>query len=127
MARPDAGLLVGADGSLQGARRARLTETEPVVTQPASVRVTVWVGVDAARAFEVFTGEIDDWYRRGPHNFFDPVRAIAIRLEPWVGGRLLEVYDNESGEAREMARVLAWEPAARLLLRDTRDTEIEVT
>jgi hypothetical protein len=97
------------------------------VTQPASVRVSIYVGVDPATAFEVFTGEIDAWYRRGPHNFFDPVRAIAIRLEPRVGGRLLEVYDNESAEAREMARVMAWEPGARLLLRDSRNTDIEVT
>jgi hypothetical protein len=97
------------------------------VTQQASVRVSIYVGVDPNTAFEIFTGEIDAWYRRGPHNFFDPVRAIAIRLEPGVGGRLLEVYDNESGEGREMARVTAWEPGARLLLRDSRNTDIEVT
>jgi hypothetical protein len=97
------------------------------VTQPASVRVSIHVNVDAITAFDVFTGEIDSWYRRGPHNFFDPVRAIAIRLEPGVGGRLLEVYDNDSGEVREMARVMSWEPGVRLLLRDARDTDIEVT
>jgi hypothetical protein len=97
------------------------------MTQPASVRVTVYVQNDPLAAFEVFTDEIDTWYRRGPHNFFDPVRAIAIRFEPGVGGRLLEVYDNDSGEAREMARVTAWEPGRRLVLLDDRDTEIEVT
>ena len=97
------------------------------MTQPASVRVTIHVGVDAATAFDVFTNEIDAWYRRGPHNFFDPVRAIGIRIEPGVGGRMLEVYDNDTGEAREMATVTTWEPGARLVLRDTRDTEIEVT
>lgn len=97
------------------------------MTQPASVRVSIHVGVDSATAFEIFTGEIDAWYRRGPSNFVEPDRVIAVRLEPGVGGRLLEVYDDESGQAREMARVLAWEPGARLLLRDTRDTDIEVT
>lgn len=97
------------------------------MSQPASVRVTIHVAVDAATAFDVFTAEIDSWYRRGPHNFFDPVRAIAIRLEPGVGGRMLEVYDNDTGDAREMATVTAWEPAKRLVLCDTRDTEIEVT
>lgn len=97
------------------------------MTQPASVRVTVYVAVDAATAFDVFTDEIDAWYHRGPHDLFDADRAIAIRLEPGVGGRLLEVYDNDSGDAREMARVTAWEPGARLLLRDSRDTDIEVT
>ena len=50
------------------------------MSQPASVRVTVYVGVDPASAFDVFTAEIDHWYQRGPHNFFDPVRAVAIRF-----------------------------------------------
>jgi hypothetical protein len=95
------------------------------MTQPATVRVTVYVAVDPRAAFDIFTADIDQWYRRGPHNFFDPVRAAAIRFEPGVGGRLLEIYDE--GEAREMARVEAWEPGARLLLRDSRDTEIDVT
>ena len=97
------------------------------MSQPASVRVTIYVALDPRTAFEVFTAEIDEWYHRGPHNFFDPVRAVAIRFEPGVGGRLLEVYDEATGEAREMARVEVWEPGARLLLRDSRDTEIDVT
>ena len=97
------------------------------MTRPALVRVTIHVDVDPDTAFEVFTGEIDAWYRRGPHNFFDPVRAIGIRIEPGVGGRMIEVYDNDTGEGREMATVTVWEPGARLVLRDTRDTEIDVT
>ena len=97
------------------------------MTQPASVRVTIHVAVDPATAFDVFTGEIDAWYRRGPHNFFDPVRAIGVRLEPEVGGRLLEVYDNDTGDAREMATVTVWEPPSRLVLRDSHATEIDVT
>jgi hypothetical protein len=92
--------------------------------KPASVRVTIYVEVDPMTAFEVFTDEIDLWYKRGPHNFFDPVRAIAIRFE---GGRLVEVYDNESGECREMARVTAWDPGRRLVMVDHEQTEIEVT
>lgn len=93
-------------------------------TQPATVRVTIYVGVDPKTAFEIFTEEIDLWYRRGPHNFFDPVRAIAIRFD---GGRLVEVYDNESGECREMAKVTAWEPGRRLVMVDHEGTEIDVT
>ena len=56
------------------------------MTKPASVRVTIYVAVDPTAAFEIFTAEIDEWYRRGPHNFFDPVRAVAIRFEPGEGG-----------------------------------------
>ena len=55
------------------------------------MRVTVYVAVDPITAFEIFTEEIDVWYRRGPHHFFDPARAAAIRFEPGVGGRLVEV------------------------------------
>jgi hypothetical protein len=92
--------------------------------KPALVRVTTYVAVDPDTAFEVFTDEIDLWYRRGPHNFFDPVRAIAIRFED---GRLVEVYDNELGECREMATVTVWEPGRRLVMVDHEGTEIEVT
>ena len=97
------------------------------MSHPATVRVTIYVAVDPTSAFEIFTDEIDAWYQRGPHNFFDPVRAIGVRIEPGVGGRMLEVYDNDTGEAREMARVTAWEPGARLALLDHQSTEIEVT
>lgn len=96
------------------------------MTHPASVRVTIHVAVDPATAFEVFTAEIDAWYKRGPHTFYDARRAVGIRFEPQVGGRLLEVYDQDSGEGREMGRITAWEPGTRLVFRDDRDTEVEV-
>jgi hypothetical protein len=96
------------------------------VTQPASVRVTVYVAVDPDEAFKVFTEEIDAWYRRGPHSFADPSRAVGIRFEPGVGGRLLEVYDAETGEGWETGRVTAWEPGRRLVFVDWRQTEVEV-
>jgi activator of Hsp90 ATPase-like protein len=97
------------------------------VTQPASVRVTIYVAVDATTAFDVFTGEIDGWYRRGRHSFFDSTRAVAIRFEPGGrGSRLLELYDDGS-DAREMARVTVWQPGRRLVLVDFRGTEIDVT
>jgi len=38
-----------------------------------------------------------------------------VRFEPEVGGRLVEVYDLESGEGFEIGRVLAWEPGKRLV------------
>ena len=96
------------------------------MSQPASVRVSISVDVDADTAFEVFTAEIDAWYKRGPHNFSDPARAVAIRFEPFVGGRLIEVYDRASGEGQTMARVTVWEPGRRLVFVDGRDTEVDV-
>jgi uncharacterized protein YndB with AHSA1/START domain len=96
------------------------------MTQPASVRVTINVAVDPATAFEVFTDEIDAWYKRGRHHFYDDERALAIRFEPFVEGRLIEVYDLDTGEGREIARVTAWEPGRRLMFVDGRQTEVEV-
>jgi hypothetical protein len=55
---------------------------------------TVKVAVEPMSAFTAFTDEIDSWWVRGPINFFDSGRAVAMRIEPGVGGRVLEVYDE---------------------------------
>jgi hypothetical protein len=96
------------------------------VTQEASVRVTVYVDVDPGTAFRVFTEDIDAWYKRGPHSFTDPRRAVGIRFEPHAGGRLLEVHDPVSGEGLELGRIQVWEPGSRLIFTDRRRTEVEV-
>ena len=83
----------------------------------ASVTASVEVAVDPATAFEVFTEDIDAWYKRGPHSFKDP-KAVGVRFEPGVGGRLLEVHDAATGEGIEWGRVLVWEPGARLVFSD---------
>jgi hypothetical protein len=96
------------------------------VTAPALVRVSIDVDVDPATAFSVFTDEIDAWYKRGRHTFYEPDRVVAIRFEPRVGGRLLEVYDAATGDGREMGRVTVWEPGCQLVFVDARDTEVDV-
>jgi uncharacterized protein YndB with AHSA1/START domain len=73
------------------------------------------VGVDPAKAFEVFTAEIGAWYRPGRYSWNDPDRAVGIRFEPGAGGRLIEVWDEATGEGYEMGRVIAWEPGRRIL------------
>jgi len=97
------------------------------VTHTASVRVSVVVDLDPAQAFAVFTQEIGSWYRPGPHSYADPARAVGMRFEPGVGGRLVEVYDPRSGDGRTVAEVTAWEEGRRLVLVDSYQTEIEVT
>jgi uncharacterized glyoxalase superfamily protein PhnB len=47
---------------------------------------------------------------RGPINAYDSGRLVEMRCEPGVGGRILEVYDADSGEGLELARITAWEP-----------------
>ncbi len=79
------------------------------------VVVSTLVAVDPATAFEVFTEEIDAWWKQGPRYRVDADRKSTMRFEPKIGGRLLEVYDEARGEAREIGRVLVWDPPARLV------------
>jgi hypothetical protein len=81
-----------------------------------SVTASVEVALDPATAFEVFTEEIDRWWQPGPINWYDGFRAIGIRFEPGVGGRWLEVYDEEAGDVLEIGRILVWEPGERLVM-----------
>jgi uncharacterized glyoxalase superfamily protein PhnB len=96
-----------------------------VTERPTSAEVRV--AVDRGRAFAAFTEEINSWWVRGPINFFDSGRAVAMRIEPGVGGRILEVYDEAAGDALELGRITAWEPGVRLAYRSSvDDTEVDV-
>jgi uncharacterized protein YndB with AHSA1/START domain len=98
-----------------------------------TIRVTTVVAVDPATAFAVFTEDLDLWWRRGPR-----YRPLAhpnglMRLEPGVGGRLLEVCGGDGAERFELGRVRIWEPPERLVLlwrnRDfapDEETEVEI-
>jgi uncharacterized protein YndB with AHSA1/START domain len=89
-----------------------------------SATAEVEVAADPARAFDAFTSEIDSWWVRGAINFFDAARAIEMRIEPGVDGRVLEVYE---GDALELGRITAWEPGARLAYRSSvDDSEVDV-
>jgi hypothetical protein len=73
-----------------------------------SVASEVTVGVSPRVAFDAFTGEMDLWWVRGPINFFDAARAAAMVCEPGVGGRILEVYDADTGDALELGKTTIW-------------------
>jgi uncharacterized glyoxalase superfamily protein PhnB len=92
-----------------------------------SASAAVEVAVEPMTAFTAFTDEIDSWWVRGPINFFDSGRAVAMRIEPGVGGRVLEVYDDAQGDALELGRITVWEPGTQLTYRSlVDDTEIDV-
>jgi hypothetical protein len=98
-----------------------------------SVSVSTVVDVDPKTAFDVFTREIDAWWKRAPRYRFDPERSGRMRFECRLGGRLLEVYDESADDIIEVGRILVWEPGTRLVLqwrgRDFRPgdtTEVEV-
>ena len=92
-----------------------------------SASAAVRVAVEPMSAFTAFTDEIDSWWVRGPVNFFDSGRAVAMRIEPGVGGRVLEIYDDAQNEALELGRITVWEPGAQLTYRSSvDDTEVDV-
>jgi len=93
----------------------------------ASTSVSVSVAVDPRTAFKAFTEELDQWWVRGPINYFDSGRAIGMRCEAGVGGRLIEVYDEATGEGLELGRITVWEPGSRLAWTSgVDDVEIDV-
>jgi uncharacterized glyoxalase superfamily protein PhnB len=92
-----------------------------------SASAAVEVPVEPLSAFTAFTDEIDSWWVRGPINFFDSGRAVAMRIEPGVGGRVLEIYDEARGDALELGRITVWEPGVHLAYRSlVDDTEVDV-
>lgn len=79
------------------------------------VTVTVRVDVEPAVAFEVFTTEIDLWWRRGVAYRVAGRRPGTLVLEGKVGGRLFEQYDGPDGPRTHQAgTVTLWEPPRRL-------------
>jgi uncharacterized protein YndB with AHSA1/START domain len=79
------------------------------------VTVTTLVEADPMSAFELFTRDVDLWWRRGPRHRPAVRGDGTMRFEPGVGGRFLEIYDDSRGEAFELGRILVWEPGARLV------------
>ena len=82
---------------------------------------TVEVAADPSTAFTAFTEELDLWWVRGPINAYDSGRLVEMRLEPGVGGRILEVYDAATGDGLELARITEWEPGRRLAWKSSLD------
>lgn len=78
-----------------------------------TARVTTFVAVSPEDAFEVFTDEIDLWWRRGPRfrNFGGDGSELCFERDG--GGRRL--VERQAGQVFEIGRVLIWEPGRRLL------------
>ncbi len=78
----------------------------------APVVTTVTVKAPPARAFDLFTTRMGDWWPKGRTISKSPHAAIVV--EPRVGGRWFE-RDADGAEC-DWGEVLAWEPPGRLLL-----------
>lgn len=79
------------------------------------VAVTTVVAVPPEAAFDLFTREVDAWWRRGPRFRVDPERESTMRFDGGAGGRFLEVYEDGTGDAYEHGPITAWEPGRRLV------------
>ena len=83
--------------------------------QADSVTVSTVVTVDAHEAFRLFTAEIGAWWRRDPAYRFRPNASGTMRIEPGVGGRVLELYREEPEDAYVVGEVREWDPPRRLV------------
>jgi uncharacterized protein YndB with AHSA1/START domain len=84
------------------------------VSTTGTATASVEVNCDPQKAFDVFTKEIGRWWKRGTYYWIDKERGQEYRFEPRVGGRLVEVYDLDTGEGAELGRVRTWEPGSLL-------------
>jgi uncharacterized protein YndB with AHSA1/START domain len=79
------------------------------------VKVTVRVEVEPAVAFEVFTNEIDLWWRRSIAYRVAGRKPGTLVLEGKVGGRLFEQYEGPDGRRTHQAgTITAWDPPRHL-------------
>jgi uncharacterized protein YndB with AHSA1/START domain len=73
---------------------------------------TVQVKAPPARAFEIFTSRMHDWWLPGHSIGKNP--PVAIVMESHAGGRWFERAAD--GVETQWGKVLAWEPPSRALL-----------
>lgn len=95
------------------------------------VTVSIEVAAEPRLAFDVFTTQIDSWWRRGPKHRFAPPWTGTLRFEPGASGRLLEQY--EDGSTFVIGRVRVWQPGERIVLSwrlpnftESESTEVDV-
>ncbi len=81
-------------------------------TTEAPVRKSIRVRASAARAFKVFTEELDSWWPRTHHIGSSPM-AKAV-MEARAGGRCYS--EQEDGTECEWGRILVWEPPERFVM-----------
>jgi uncharacterized protein YndB with AHSA1/START domain len=94
-----------------------MSQAPPSADDPLydQARVSVLVEVPPESAFQIFTEDIDRWWRRGMRYRVARGRDGVIHLEPGIGGRLYESLQAGGDTAlKETGRVTAWDPPHRL-------------
>ena len=95
---------------------AQLATPPTVASTPAALpplRFSIVVPLDPAAAFRLFTDGIAGWWPIATHSV-GKGRAVTIRIEPGVGGRCFETWDD--GQERDWGVVRAWEPGRELVI-----------
>jgi hypothetical protein len=76
----------------------------------------VLVSVSPEVAFQVFTREIDLWWKRCPRFRFGGKSPGVLHFEPGVGGRVFESFGmGVEARVHEAGRVKVWDPPSRLV------------
>ena len=93
------------------------------------IQKSIHVKRPVAAAFHHFTADLGKWWPLQEGFSFDRARAHEILLEPRVEGRFFERYRD--GAERDVGRVTAWEPPARVVFTWKQpgwdaETEVEV-
>jgi hypothetical protein len=72
--------------------------------------IEIMVAVAADKAFEIFTAQIGQWWRRG-RRYRMGSKASVIAMEPGLGGRLFESIGEEGAAMiMEFGRITRWSP-----------------
>jgi uncharacterized protein YndB with AHSA1/START domain len=72
--------------------------------------------VPPSRAFDIFTADIDKWWRRGMKFRNSASPASLLCIEPKAGGRLFEAFEAQGTQhVIEVGRVRVWNPPSRLV------------
>jgi uncharacterized protein YndB with AHSA1/START domain len=84
-----------------------MSETKP----GDAANVSVLVAVSVEDAFDVFTREIDLWWRRGRAYRIAGKEPGSLILETKPEGRLFETFAHKSGTRTfEVGKIVLWEP-----------------
>jgi uncharacterized protein YndB with AHSA1/START domain len=87
-----------------------MNDPRPITIAP--VRKTIRVNTRQQRAFDVFTTGLGRWWPK--HGNSRPAMIKAVILEPRVGGRWIERY--EDGSEQTVGEILSWEPPHRFVM-----------
>lgn len=73
-------------------------------------RVQTFVRLPPQRCFDVFTLELDAWWRRGRAYRVGGKHEGALHLEPRLGGRVFQEYGERGSSVHEIGNITAWDP-----------------